>query len=66
MQRPKALMRLNHWLPIDGCIELTGGIPERVKDLPSLLTVDADGQAADRLFYDLVRASQLGNIVLVC
>jgi hypothetical protein len=44
---------------------LSGGIPERVRHLPSLLTADEDGKTADRLFYDLVRASQLGNIVLV-
>jgi hypothetical protein len=43
----------------------SGGIPERVRNLPSLLTADEDGRTADRLFYDLVRASQLGNIILV-
>ena len=36
-----------------------------MRSLPSLLTADEDGRTADRLFYDLVRASQLGNIVLV-
>ena len=54
---------LNHWMPIDGCIELTGGVPERVRDLPGLLTADA--KYADRLFFDMLRASQLGNIILV-
>ena len=42
-----------------------GGIPERVRNLPSMLTADENGKTADRLFYDLVRASQLGNIILV-
>ena len=28
---------LNSWLPIDACIELTGGCPERVKHISSLL-----------------------------
>ena len=32
---------LNHWMPIDGCIELTGGVPERVRNLPELLQADA-------------------------
>ena len=54
---------LNHWMPIDGCIELTGGVPERVRNLPELLRADA--KHADRLFFDLLRASQLGNIILV-
>lgn len=53
---------LNHWMPIDGCIELTGGVPERVRNLPDLLSMDA--RHADRLFFDLLRASQLGNIIL--
>ncbi len=57
-----SLQLLNHWMPIDGCIELTGGVPERVRDLPSLLTADA--RVADRLFFDLLRASQLGNVIL--
>lgn len=56
---------LNRWLPIDGCIELTGGVPERVRNLPGLLASEDKGKAADRLFFDLVRASQLGNIILV-
>ena len=43
------------WLPIDGCIELTGGVPEKVKNLPGLLAMDDNGKAADRLFFDLVR-----------
>lgn len=29
---------LNNWLPIDACIELTGGCPERVKHISSLLS----------------------------
>ena len=29
---------LNSWLPIDACIELTGGCPERVKFISKLLT----------------------------
>jgi hypothetical protein len=28
---------LNNWLPIDACIELTGGCPERVKNISTLL-----------------------------
>ena len=28
---------LNSWLPIDACIELTGGCPERVKHISNLL-----------------------------
>jgi len=28
---------LNHWMPIDGCIELTGGVPERGKTCKKLL-----------------------------
>ena len=28
---------LNSWLPIDACIELTGGCPERVKNISALL-----------------------------
>ena len=55
---------LQRWLPIDGCIELTGGVPEKVKNLPALLAAEDNGKAADRLFFDLVRASQLGNIIL--
>lgn len=51
---------LNHWMPIDGCIELTGGVPERVRNLPELLK--ADGRHADRLFFDMLRASQLGEL----
>ena len=54
---------LNHWMPIDGCIELTGGVPERVRNLHQMLTADA--RHADRLFLDMLRASQLGNIILV-
>jgi hypothetical protein len=54
---------LNHWMPIDGCIELTGGVPERVRNLHQMLTADA--RHADRLFLDMFRASQLGNIILV-
>jgi hypothetical protein len=55
---------LNHWLPIDGCIEMTGGVPERVRDLPELLTADG-GRVADALFADISRATLKGNIVLV-
>jgi len=55
---------LNRWLPIDGCIELTGGVPEKVRNLPGLLAAEDNGKAADRLFFDLVRASQLGNLIL--
>ena len=29
---------LNSWLPIDACIELTGGCPERVKHISKLLS----------------------------
>ncbi len=54
---------LNHWMAIDGCIELTGGVPERVRCLPDLLRCD-DSRVADRLFADLARASQMGNIIL--
>ena len=54
----------NKYLKSDA-VHCLGGIPERVRNLPSLLTADEDGKTADRLFYDLVRASQLGNIVLV-
>ena len=50
-------------MPIDGCIELTGGVPERVRNLHQMLTADA--RHADRLFLDMLRASQLGNIILV-
>jgi len=32
--------------------------------LPGLLAMDDNGKAADRLFFDLVRASQLGNLIL--
>lgn len=56
---------LNRWLPVDGCIELTGGVPEKVKNLHDLLKPEDNGKTADRLFFDLVRASQLGNIILV-
>ena len=50
---------------MDGCIELTGGVPEKVKNLHDLLKPEDNGKTADRLFFDLVRASQLGNIILV-
>ena len=53
------------WLPVDGCIELTGVVPEKVKNLHDLLKPEDNGKTADRLFFDLVRASQLGNIILV-
>ena len=43
---------LNHWMPIDGCIELTGGVPERVRNLHQMLTADA--RHADRLFLDML------------
>ena len=33
--------------------------------MPGLLASEDKGKAADRLFFDLVRASQLGNIILV-
>jgi len=56
---------LNHWLPVDGCIELTGGVPERVRNLSMFLSEDSAVTGAnDRLFFDLVRASQMGNIIL--
>lgn len=54
---------LNNWLPIDACIELTGGIPERVKNISGLLKKDKIH--ADRLFLDLLRANQNGNIPVV-
>lgn len=54
---------LNHWLPIDACIELTGGCPERVKNISSLL--QGDKRQVDRLFFDILRANQNGNIPLV-
>ena len=54
---------LNHWLPVDGCIELTGGVPERIRNLPMFLSPEASA-ASDRLFFDLIRASQMGNIIL--
>ena len=56
------------WLPIDGCIELTGGVPERVRNLPMFLSEEhahSGTHASDRLFFDLIRASQMGNIILV-
>jgi len=54
---------LNSWLPIDACIELTGGCPERVKRISSLLS--GDKRQVDRLFMDILRANQNGNIVVV-
>ena len=54
---------LNSWLPIDACIELTGGCPERVKHISSLLS--GDKRQVDRLFMDILRANQNGNIVVV-
>ena len=54
---------LNHWLPVDACIELTGGCPERVKNISSLL--QGDKRQVDRLFFDILRANQNGNIPLV-
>lgn len=75
---------LNSWLPIDACIELTGGCPERVKHISKLLsgaiqfignvnvklntfvTVSSgDKREVDRLFMDILRANQNGNIVVV-
>ena len=74
---------LNSWLPIDACIELTGGCPERVKHISKLLagaiqfvgnvnvrlntfvTVSGDKRQVDRLFMDILRANQNGNIVVV-
>ena len=56
------------WMPIDGCIELTGGVPERVRNLPMFLSEEqahSGTHASDRLFFDLIRASQMGNIILV-
>ena len=55
---------LNNWLPIDACIELTGGCPERVRNISSILT-NGDRRQADRLFHDILRANQNGNIPLV-
>ena len=55
-------------MPIDGCIELTGGVPERVRNLPMFLSEEqahSGTHASDRLFFDLIRASQMGNIILV-
>lgn len=54
---------LNNWLPIDACIELTGGCPERVKNISSLLK--GDKRQVDRLFMDILRANQNGNIPVV-
>jgi len=54
---------LNNWLPIDAAIELTGGCPERVKNISSLLK--GDKREVDRLFMDILRANQLGNIPVV-
>ena len=59
---------LNRWMPVDGCIELTGGVPERVRNLPMFLSEEqahSGTHASDRLFFDLIRASQMGNIILV-
>ena len=47
----------HRWLPVDGCIELTGGVPEKVKNLPGLLALNDNGKAADRLFFDLGKFS---------
>ena len=47
-------------LAVDGCIELTGGVPERVRNLSMFLSEDSAVTGAnDRLFFDLVRASQV-------
>lgn len=54
---------LNNWLPIDACIELTGGCPERVKNISRLLS--GEQKQIDRLFADILRANQNGNIPLV-
>ena len=55
----------NCCLAVDGCIELTGGVPERVRNLSMFLSEDSAVTGAnDRLFFDLVRASQMGNIIL--
>ena len=54
---------LNNWLPIDACIELTGGCPERVKNMSRLLS--GEQKQMDRLFADILRANQNGNIPLV-
>jgi len=54
---------LNNWLPIDACIELTGGCPERVRNMPALL--HGDQRQVERLFHDILRANQNGNIPLV-
>jgi len=54
---------LNSWLPIDACIELTGGCPERVRDISKLL--NGDKRQVDRLFMDILRANQNGNIPVV-
>ena len=62
------IIHINRWLPIDGCIELTGGVPERVRNLPMFLSEEqahSGTHASDRLFFDLIRASQMGNIILV-
>ena len=47
----------HRWLPVDGCIEFTGGVPEKVKNLPGLLALNDNGKAADRLFFDLGKFS---------
>ena len=54
---------LNSWLPIDACIELTGGGPERVRNISKLL--QGDKRQVDRLFNDILRANQNGNIPVV-
>ena len=54
---------LNSWLPIDACIELTGGCPERVRNISKLL--QGDKRQVDRLFNDILRANQNGNIPVV-
>ena len=46
-------------------MQLIAGVPERVRNLPMFLSEDSAATGAnDRLFFDLVRASQMGNIIL--
>ena len=43
-------------------------MPERVRNLPMFLSEEqahSGTHASDRLFFDLIRASQMGNIILV-
>ena len=43
-------------------------MPERVRNLPMFLSEEqahSGTHASDRLFFDLIRASQMGNIIVV-